>query len=320
MGADTRIESAIAWRREDLESATWLIEADDGVLEELDALAESLPESIEIETIESSRFDLPRTRSLMAGITQRLSADTGFAVLDGLPFERWGERGASAVSWVLCDLVCPPVMQKWTGTRMYAVRNTGAQLGYGVRRSLTNLKQDLHTDGPWLGATPNFMALSCVRQAAEGGVSRITSLAAAHDALSKSAPELLSRLYEPFYWDRQAEHAKGDVPVSFLPVYRSGPNGVHAGYYDDYIRNGYKLANARLDERGEEALRVLRDFVESPENCFEFRLKQGQIFFLNNHLVAHGRSAFTDSGESDRLLLRLWLRESGGIGFEPRKA
>ena len=44
------------------------------------------------------------------------------------------------------------------------------------------------------------------------------------------------------------------------------------------------------------ALRVLREFVESPENCFEFRLGQGQIFFLNNHLVAHGRSAFADSG------------------------
>ena len=50
------------------------------------------------------------------------------------------------------------------------------------------------------------------------------------------------------------------------------------------------------------------------------RLREGQIFFLNNHLVAHGRSAFNDSPGGDRLVLRFWLRTHGGIDFEPDAA
>ena len=61
----------------------------------------------------------------------------------------------------------------------------------------------------------------------------------------------------------------------------------------------------------------MRSFVESEENCFEFHLREGQIFFLNNHLVAHGRGAFEDSPGASRLVLRFWLRTRGGIGFEP---
>ena len=39
-------------------------------------------------------------------------------------------------------------------------------------------------------------------------------------------------------------------------------------------------------------------------------------FFLNNHLIAHGRTSFVDTPDSDRLLLRFWLRPQGGVGFE----
>ena len=61
---------------------------------------------------------------------------------------------------------------------------------------------------------------------------------------------------------------------------------------------------------------LMRDFVEAAENCFEFRLDRGQIFFLNNHLIAHGRTSFVDAPSSDRLLLRFWLRPHGGVAFE----
>jgi alpha-ketoglutarate-dependent taurine dioxygenase len=245
-----------------------------------------------------------------------LSAGSGFAVLSGLPFERWDERTARALSWLLCHFVAPPVMQKWTGTRMYEVRDTGAQLAHGVRRSLTNLKQDLHTDGPWLPTTADYMALACVRQAGSGGLSRITSLLAAHNWFYRARPALLERLYAGFWWDRQAEHREGDRPANFLPVYTWDGGQLRVRYYDDYIRKGHELMHEPLDAPGAEALAALREFVEAPDNCFEFRLQRGQIFFLNNHLIAHGRTSFVDTAESDRLLLRFWLRPHGGVGFE----
>ena len=314
------IKGLISWSRAEIASTPWLIAPSSEVLEELERTAQRLSEVSDPEQIRSDAFELPATANLIADIRRHLQSGSGFAVLDELPFARWGEAMACGVSWLLCDLIARPVMQKWTGTRMYKVRDTGAKLGYGVRRSLTNLKQDLHTDGPWLARTADFMALSCVRQAAEGGMSRITSLAAAHDWLLEHSPELLARLYQPYYWDRQAEHAPLDTPTSHLPIYSQRDGRVQARYYEDYIRNGYRLANATLDHAGDEALAEMRSFVESATNCFEFRLREGQIFFLNNHLVAHGRSAFNDSPGADRLVLRFWLRTHGGIGFEPDAA
>ena len=39
----------------------------------------------------------------------------------------------------------------------------------------------------------------------EGGVHYAVSLVSAHEELRRSPPELLARLYEPFYFDRQRE-------------------------------------------------------------------------------------------------------------------
>ena len=53
----------------------------------------------------------------------------------------------------------------------------------------------------------------------EGGISRIVSLASAHNRMRHRHPELLDRLYQPFYFDRQREHAPGDAMVTHHPVF-----------------------------------------------------------------------------------------------------
>jgi alpha-ketoglutarate-dependent taurine dioxygenase len=312
------IESEAAWQASDLATRQWSTPVDSATIAELDRIAAWLDEhpDVELQSLDPGQFDCPAIARSMESIKATLSGGSGFAVLTGLPFERWDERTASAISWLLCHFVASPVMQKWTGTRVYEVRDTGAKLAHGVRRSLTNLKQDLHTDGPWLATTADYMALACIRQAAAGGMSRIASLVAAHNWLYRARPEVLERLYAGFWWDRQAEHSAGDRPANFLPVYSWNGTRLHVRYYDDYIRNGHRLMQEPLDEPGSNALAEMREFVEAPANCFEFRLDRGQIFFLNNHLIAHGRTSFVDTSSTDRLLLRFWLRPHGGVAFE----
>ena len=74
-------------------------------------------------------------------------------------------------------------MQKQTGTRVYDVRDTGTPMGSCIRRSITNLEQEFHTDGGWLEHTPEFVCLACLRQASAGGASRVASLVTAHNIL-----------------------------------------------------------------------------------------------------------------------------------------
>lgn len=317
---DTAIDGPIAWRRGDLTEADWRVAPDATVLAEVDALARRFAAGdAAFDQLTLAELDAPATRALMAEIRRRLVEGIGFAVLDRLPAEDWSEHGARAVGWLLSNAVAPAVRQKWSSpSRMYDVRDTGAKHDYGVRRSLTNLRQEFHTDGPWLTATANFMGLACLRQAEGGGTSYVASLVTVHNQLRALYPDLLPRLYRPFHWDRQKEHASDATPAAWLPVFDWDGTRLHVRYYDDYIHSGYRLMQQELDAEGAAALAAMQAIIEQPENSLEFRLSPGQTVFANNHLLAHGRSAFTDSGATPRgrLLLRLWLRPTGGIGFE----
>jgi len=315
------IDGAVAWRADDLDERVWRVPLTDAALAELDAIARAFADyDGPFDALKPDAMDWPATTEVMVDVRTRIDEGTGFAIVDRMPVERWTEKGSRAVSWLLNNFLAPAIMQKWKGARVYDVRDTGAKLTYGVRRSVTNLEQEYHTDGSFLGMTPGLMGLACLRQAAEGGTSRIASLATVHNVLRDTRPDLLARLYQPFYWDRQAEHASGEVPSSRHPVFWHDGTRMGARYYDDYIRNGYRLMNEPIDEVGAEALAAMRDIVEAPGSGFEFRLRPGEIFFLNNHVVAHGRSAFRDTEAGDvaggRLLLRFWLRRGGGITLE----
>jgi hypothetical protein len=84
---------------------------------------------------------------------------------------------------------------------------------------------------------------------------------------------LLQRLYQPFCWDRQAEHAADDVPYSQHPVYQYDGETLRARVYDDYIRHGYRLARALPDEHGQRALAAMRAIMDAPEHWFEFHME-----------------------------------------------
>ena len=59
--------------------------------------------------------------------------------------------------------------------------------------------------------------------------------------------------------------------------------------------------------------------MEDPANGFNFLLRPGQVEFANNRVIAHARDAFEDGEGGDyagRLIVRLWVRRTGGIEME----
>jgi alpha-ketoglutarate-dependent taurine dioxygenase len=183
-----------------------------------------------------------------------------------------------------------------------------------VRRSITNLEQEFHTDGGWLPLPPSFVGLYCLQPAAEGGMSRCASLVTVHEAL-RGHPDLLDRLHQPFWWDRQAEHAPDDVTYSRAPVYWHADGRVFARYYDDYVRKGHALAGEPLDGLGADALEAMREVIEADENWIEFLLEPGQFLYVNNRQIAHSRTAFCDD-DAKRHLMRFWNRDEGRPDLE----
>lgn len=296
----------------------WLMPVSEACVDELDAaLARWRATPRPLETLSPDPFDLPASAALMAHVRYRLLYGVGLVVLDRLPVERYSAEDNRMLGWLLASLLGPVVAQKWDGTRLYDVKDSGRPLGYGVRRSVTNLAQPFHTDGPWLRLPATFVGLFCLESAEEGGLSRFVSLVTAHERLRERHPDLLERLYQPFWWDRQTEHGPDDPRVSEHPVFEIDGEGLAARYYEDYVTKGQQLAGEPLDAEGVAALAALRELVDDPSLWVEFRIDKGQFQYLNNRRFAHSRTGFVDSGgERQRHMLRFWNREDGTTHLE----
>ena len=307
------IEVKKSWRRESIAPEGWLIPLPVDCVAELDEVAAAVRATPRpVDTLDPADFSLRACTAVMASVRAKLETDTGLAVVDRFPVERYSDAENLAIGWLLAAMLGQVVAQKANGTRLYDVKDSGQALGYGVRRSVTNLGQPFHTDGGWLWKAPAFVGLFCLESAMEGGLSRFASLVTAHHELRRRRPDLLARLYQPFHWDRQGEHAPDAPRVSRQPVFEYEGGTLASRYYEDYIRNGSKLAGAELDDEGREALEAMREIVDDPVNWVEFRIEKGQLQYLNNRQFAHSRTAFQDAGPGQgRHMLRLWNRDEG---------
>jgi alpha-ketoglutarate-dependent taurine dioxygenase len=311
---DRDLASPAAWTRATLRDGDGRVELDPACVAEIEAVAETLRANpLPVLALDAADFALEHCRRAAARIAAMLDDGPGFAIVDRLPMARLRREDAIAAFWLLCSLIARPVAQKWDGTMVYDVRDLGRPPGNGVRPDVTNAEQSFHTDNSYNLCPPEYVGLLCLHPAMEGGVSRIVSLVSAHNALRRHDPALLARLYEPFVFDRQREHAPGDAMVTEHPVFEV-EDGRLTGRLSRYqVRNGQALAGVPLDAAGEAALEALDEVMARPEMTVDFHFEAGQIQLVHNRRIAHKRTAFRDWPEPERKrhLVRLWLRDRG---------
>ena len=314
------VQDSRTWRRETLSPRDWLVSLPPRCVDEMDQVVRRVRrDPLPTLLLSPDQFALTACAELMDQVRARLSAGIGLAVVDRLPVERYEPEENRALCWLLSQLLQRPVAQAWNGAMLYDVRDTGKTLEYGVRRSVTNLDLTFHTDGPWLDLPPHLVGLYCINPAQEGGVSRFVSLCTVHNELRRRHPELLPRLYRPFPWDRQAEHAPDDSKAGAQPIFQYDGRSFVGRFNERLIEAGAELAGAPLDAEGKDALEAMRAVVDSPDLWVEFTIDRGQIQYLNNREFAHSRTDFRDAAEPSRKrhLLRVWTREEGRRTFYP---
>jgi alpha-ketoglutarate-dependent taurine dioxygenase len=262
-------------------------------------------------------FALDASRAFMREVKNSLDDGPGFAIVDRLPVERWSPAGARAVWWLLASLIARPVAQKWDGTSVYDVCDLGRPPGNGVRPDVTNAEQNFHTDNSYNHVPPHYVGLMCLRTAMEGGVSGIVSFATVHEEMRLKHPDLLARLYQPFYFDRQREHAPDDVMTTYHPMFERQDGRLIARLSHFQVKNGHKLAGVEIDPLGAAALATFEAILNAPGMAARFQFEPGQMQLIDNRALGHKRTAFRDWPEAERkrLLVRLWLRDSGSRAY-----
>jgi alpha-ketoglutarate-dependent taurine dioxygenase len=309
---DHEITDRRAWTRDTVSATDWTVSLSDAALAEVFALAETVArQPLPVLMLSPDQFDLRACRDVMARVKSILRDGIGVALVDRLPLDRLTTEQAVASYWVLGQLIATPVAQKWDGTMVYDVTDTGRAYGYGVRGSWTNVELSFHTDNSFAVAPPDYVGLLCLMPAREGGISRFCSLYTVHNQMLRRHPRHLARLYRPFYYDRQAEHAPGAPRVAWAPCLRYEAGRLSARFSPALVRKGYVLMETMIDAEGEDALAALAEVMRDTQLWMEFTIERGQLQYLNNQEFAHYRSEFKDDETRKRHLVRLWFREHG---------
>lgn len=311
--ADHEFRGRRAWTAATLRREDWLITIPEAALAEVVDLMETLRRNpVVTYALDPRDYQLAACRSLMAGVKDILVNGAGFVVLDRLPVDRYGKDELKNVYWILSRMIERPVAQSFDGTLLYDVTDTGKKIAVRVRGDRTNQELSMHTDYGF-NFPPPYIGLLVLRTARSGGESSVVSMETVHNEFRCRYPDLLERLYRPYFWNRQGEHAPDEPITNVNPFFSFDGERLRVRVNRRLIYMGHELMEQPLDERGREAMEALYEVMSDPALQAHFTLEAGQVQYLNNWGCAHMRTEYEDfeEPEAKRHLVRIFLRDEG---------
>ena len=318
MPQSSYLQGACVWKGAEMRrNQRWVKEFPAVVLEQIDIALDNL-KGLPWRQVNRDNFPLPGAAAFLDDVRDELENGSGMVKMRGLDVSRYNQEQLRCLWFGLGCHLGSPMYQNRRGEVMRDIRDEGMGVGaklYGATVDAAG-KQFLSSGARTLSAGQlrfhtdrcDVVGLLCVRQASEGGVSKLASSATVYNEILKRRPDLHALLCKPIPRSRFGEEAGGEHVAYDLPIFgvRDGKSTSH--YSLTYIESAQMLQGVRtLTDAEREAIQMLMDVAE--EDCFEMRFAPGDIQLLNNHIIYHGRTAFKDdaSAGQDRMLMRLWL-------------
>jgi len=284
----------------------WIVRLDTAALDDIAAALDGVRRRrLAIEDITAEDFPLPSMAAQLPAIKELLSDGLGLCLVRGLPVDRYERDDLALILSGIGAHIGTIAAQSASGDMIVDVMDM-SHTG-DVRRVYRSPRpQHLHTD------SVDVTGLLCMRRAKSGGTSLITSSLAVHNSILAERPDLLASLYRGYHHRRSGLTSTGEPPLSShrIPVF--GKRGESLVCYFNAISIGRALAedNIEDDPAALEAFEVFKTTAARDGLLYRRMLEPGDLQFLNNRTVMHGRTAFEDYQEVDRkrLMLRLWLK------------
>ncbi len=309
----------MGWLASELKQEDWTVSLNSMASEEIASMVDQTRRNpLPTLLLKPEQFEIHELQSAYEKAKAICDQGAGFAVIDKLPIDDFEIEDMVNVYWTLGQLMGRNVAQKWDGTMIYNVTDTGKKYGYGVRGSATNVELVFHTDNAFGISVPDYVGLMCKYPAKKGGLSRFCSLYTVHAKMEDKYPDELRRLYQPVYFDRQAEHAIGQAKISYAPIFSWKNGKLRCRANSSLVRKGYQVGEIVMDTTLINALEAIDEVTSSADLWIEAPLARGEIQYLNNHELGHYRSDFIDhdDGAKKRHLYRLWHRAHGNQTYD----
>ncbi|MCB1745155.1 MAG: TauD/TfdA family dioxygenase [Gammaproteobacteria bacterium] len=289
----------------------WSYSFSDADLAELDrAIAAIEADGLDVLDITRERFRLPGLGRRLDLVQEQLQHGVGFALLRGLPVERYSRRQAAIAYFGIGAHLGEAVSQNARGHALGHVCDLGFDASLPTGRGYqTSEKLAFHTD------PADIVGLLCLKTARSGGLSSIVSAGAVYNTMLAERPDLVQVLTETIYRDRRGEIPEGREPWYRLPVFNFRDGNLTTNYVRSTINKAQRFANLpRLTEQQLEAFAMIERVAADPALVLEIEFLPGDIQLLNDHYIMHSRTAYEDHPEPEqrRHLLRLWLATEAG--------
>src|SRR5262245_26269746 len=182
----------------------------------------------------------------MAPLRAALEDGRGFGIVGGIPPERYSGPELTVAYWLLGRFLGVPRAQNLQGALLYDVRDTGQDVRYGARFSVTNAESTFHTDNSFGAETVDIIGLLCVNPAKAGGLTQLVSAYSVHNELLAGSRENLATLQQPLHIERRAGYRPGEPPTARFPIFAWDGRQLTCRYLRYWVEVGHKVAEEPL--------------------------------------------------------------------------
>jgi hypothetical protein len=318
---DGPLEGPSAWRADDMARDTsWRYDLSDAEIGELDdAMRSTVAADLEIIEIDRTNFPLPNFGDRLRQLRGDVMDGRGFVQIRGIPVGDYSKEEAARVFFGIGGHLGSPRSQNAEGHVLghicdlsHDFLNDADLRGYRAGGPLK-----FHTD------SVDIVGLLCLRAARKGGESKLVPAATIHNEMLKRRPDLVPELYRPIHRDRRSEVPEGKDPWWIMPILQWYEGRLFSHFSEVYIRSVERFPQVpRFTAAQIEAFDLIEEIAEDPANHVAIDFREGDIQFIDNHTMLHGRHDYRDWDDPARrrYLLRLWICPPDGRPLPPAYA
>ena len=299
------------WFGSDLiKSDEWIFELPKHAIEEIDACLMRLKASGKpLEDIDASDVQLGSLDNVCKSIREEVATGRGFVVVRGLPAEKYSLDELSMIYWGIGSHFGHAMPQSFLGDRLGTIMDlSDEETDPAKRRGYhSGGAQHVHTD------SCDIVSMLSIRPAQSGGEARLCSAHTVHNLMLEHCPGLLQVLYDGFFLrGTDTDAAALGRPAFYgyrVPAYAYTDGWLNCSFVRGYVDRAVKAGDISLSAVEQAAVEAFAAFSNHPDVCLDTLLQPGDMQFVNNRTMLHGRAHFDDFPERDRrrFLLRLWL-------------
>ena len=302
------LEPQCEWTSGDVaDDEVWTEHLTGGERDELDAsLRAARRRSADVLELAKDDFPLPQLSARLARIERELIDGRGFVRIRGIDRSAYTTDEMELLYWGIGAHLGAPWAQNKYGHVLGDVTDQAKAVDDPTARGneLGGVALPFHCDGS------DLVGLMCLENGRAGGLSAVSNSVRIHNRLVREQPTLAAALYETIPYDARGEHRDGGEPYYSIPVFTECGDRLFVRCIPPYIWASQRHADApRITDVQRDALRTVEEMAKEPDNQVLMELLPGDIQFINNYHVLHGRTAYEDDRDGGRVrhLKRLWL-------------